>query len=85
MKSLIILFSAIMITTASAQYTFPKTVRITDRNGVPIATGTVNDNRMYIRNNDGSFLGTLVFHPDGSTSVLDEDGKVLKHTQPKKK
>ena len=82
MKTLIILL--LMTATASAQYTFPKTVRITDKNGVPIATGTVNDNRMYIRNNDGSFLGTLVFHPDGSTSVLDVDGKVIKHTQPKK-
>lgn len=89
MKTLILALTFATATMAQAQQTYlspvlpspiiPKTIKL--HNSVtkePIGTVTVNGNTVYFRDKHGTHYATMVRNPDGTKTLYDPSGKVIK-------
>jgi hypothetical protein len=81
-KPLIIALTLIMTTAAMAQMLMPTqlptTLPLIDNNTKEtIGTATLWGGKMVLRKTNGEFIATVVFEPNGTRTMYDENGKIL--------
>ncbi len=77
MKTILLLRA--MTFPAIAQQQMPKTVKLTNKaTGEIIGTITMNGANAYLRDNSGELLQTITVEPNGSRTVYDPNGNVIK-------
>jgi len=77
MKTILILIALTL--PVAAQHNMPKTVKLHDKaTGAAIGTITINGANAYLRDNDGTHLQTITVETDGSRTVRDPRGNILK-------
>ena len=77
MKTLLLLLA--MTFPAIAQHNMSKTIRLFDNTtGEPIGTITINGPNAYLRDLSGKHIHTTTVEADGSRTVRDPNGNIIK-------
>ena len=82
MKALITALALVTTVPAAAQqYELPRTIVLKNPQGETVGFGTQTGNRIVIRNTNKVLLGTVVLNEDGSKTLYDPDGKLVRSIQ----